>query len=71
MISRGRLDAVRNWPLQGLIPGAAFFISAEIHHQDELWTQLREQGVEKIEEVKEVYLESDGRFSVGRNDKSQ
>lgn len=37
--------------------------------EDELWTQLREQGVEAMEDVKEVYLESDGRFSVIKNDK--
>ena len=37
--------------------------------EDELWTQLREQGVESMGDVKEVYLESDGRFSVIKNDK--
>jgi uncharacterized membrane protein YcaP (DUF421 family) len=31
---------------------------------DELLSQVREQGVEKIEQVKSAYLESDGRISV-------
>lgn len=31
---------------------------------DELWAKLREEGVESIEEVREVNLESDGAISV-------
>ncbi|MET0962676.1 MAG: YetF domain-containing protein [Noviherbaspirillum sp.] len=36
---------------------------------DELWTQMREQGVQSMDEVKDVYLESDGRFSVMKREK--
>ena len=32
--------------------------------EEELWTQLREQGVESLDEVKKAYLEMDGKFSV-------
>lgn len=32
--------------------------------EDELWGKLRQAGVEKLEEVKEVYIESDGEISV-------
>jgi uncharacterized membrane protein YcaP (DUF421 family) len=32
--------------------------------EEELWTQLREQGVESLEDVKKAYLEADGKFSV-------
>jgi uncharacterized membrane protein YcaP (DUF421 family) len=31
---------------------------------EELWTQLREQGIFTLEEVKAVYIEMDGKFSV-------
>lgn len=31
---------------------------------EELWTQLREQGVESLDEVKAVHVEMDGQFSV-------
>lgn len=35
---------------------------------DELMAQLRQQGVEKVEEVKKCYLEGDGQVSVITND---
>jgi uncharacterized membrane protein YcaP (DUF421 family) len=31
---------------------------------DELWTKLREQGVESLQQVKRVYMEPDGEMSV-------
>ena len=31
---------------------------------EELWAQLREQGISTLEEVKAVYIETDGKFSV-------
>lgn len=31
---------------------------------EELWAKLRQQGVTSLQEVKEVYLEPDGQFSV-------
>ena len=36
--------------------------------EEELWTQLREQGVDDLAQVKKAYLESDGEFSVVRSD---
>jgi uncharacterized membrane protein YcaP (DUF421 family) len=32
--------------------------------EDELLSLVREQGISRIEEVKEAYMESDGRISV-------
>jgi uncharacterized membrane protein YcaP (DUF421 family) len=32
--------------------------------EEELWTQLREQGVESLKDVKKAFLEADGKFSV-------
>lgn len=32
--------------------------------EDELWSKLREQGIESLQEVKQAYLESDGEISV-------
>ena len=32
--------------------------------EEELWAQLREQGVDTLDDVKAVYLETDGQFSV-------
>ncbi len=40
----------------------------EMITKEELMGQLREQGIENIEEVKKSYLEGDGRISVIRND---
>lgn len=37
--------------------------------EDELWAHLRQQGVETLSEVRTVYLESDGGFSVVKNKK--
>ncbi|RYD31177.1 MAG: DUF421 domain-containing protein [Verrucomicrobiaceae bacterium] len=31
---------------------------------EELWAQLRQEGIESLDEVKAVYLETDGQFSV-------
>lgn len=42
---------------------------SEMITYDELMSQLRQQGVEQISEVKKCYLESNGRFSVITNDK--
>ena len=36
----------------------------EMITEDELMGKLREQGIERIEEVKKAYLEGDGRISV-------
>jgi uncharacterized membrane protein YcaP (DUF421 family) len=38
---------------------------------EELWTQLREQGVESLDEVKTVHVEMDGKFSVIKRDSRQ
>jgi uncharacterized membrane protein YcaP (DUF421 family) len=35
---------------------------------DELWSQLRSQGVDELDEVEEVILEGDGQLSVVRKD---
>ena len=37
---------------------------SELITEDELMSQLRENGVEQVEQVKEAYVESDGRISV-------
>ena len=42
----------------------------EMISYDELISQLRQQGVEEIGEVKKCYLESNGRFSVLKKDKN-
>jgi uncharacterized membrane protein YcaP (DUF421 family) len=34
--------------------------------EDELWTQLRQQGVDELSQVRKAYLEPDGEFSVIR-----
>lgn len=36
----------------------------ELISEDELMSQLREQGLDDLEKVKEAYIESDGQFSV-------
>jgi uncharacterized membrane protein YcaP (DUF421 family) len=36
----------------------------ELITNDELWSKLREAGVESIEDVKEAYIESDGQISI-------
>jgi uncharacterized membrane protein YcaP (DUF421 family) len=41
----------------------------ELMTKDDLMEGLREQGVERIEEVREAYLESDGTISVLKYDK--
>jgi uncharacterized membrane protein YcaP (DUF421 family) len=40
----------------------------ELITEDELMSQLREQGVERVEEVKRACLEGDGRVSVIKKD---
>jgi uncharacterized membrane protein YcaP (DUF421 family) len=37
--------------------------------EDELWTHLRQQGIETLSDVRTVYLESDGGFSVVKTKK--
>jgi uncharacterized membrane protein YcaP (DUF421 family) len=36
--------------------------------EDELWSKLREEGVESLEQVKSVLLEADGEFSIIKRD---
>jgi len=43
-------------------------LRAELITRDDLFQQLREQGVEDIREVKKCYLESDGKISIIRQD---
>lgn len=43
-------------------------LSKELITDEELLEQLREQGIDEIEKVKESYLEGDGRISVIRYD---
>jgi uncharacterized membrane protein YcaP (DUF421 family) len=43
-------------------------LSKEMITDEELQGQLREKGIDKIENVKESYLEGDGRISIIRND---
>jgi uncharacterized membrane protein YcaP (DUF421 family) len=46
-------------------------LRAQLITQDDLLEQLREQGVEDVRQVKECYLEADGRMSIVREDGSQ
>ena len=46
-------------------------LSKELITDEELRGQLREQGIDHIEKVKESYLEGDGRISVIRNDSEE
>jgi len=39
-------------------------MQAELLSMEDLQSQLRQQGVESVREVKRAYLESDGRLSV-------
>ncbi len=43
----------------------------ELITREELISQLREQGVESVEDVREAYMEGDGRISVVERDKEQ
>lgn len=43
-------------------------MARELIEEDELRGQLREQGVERIEDVKRCYLESDGHISIIKTD---
>ncbi len=36
----------------------------ELITDEELWSKLREQSIESLEEVKEAYIESDGQISI-------
>lgn len=40
----------------------------EFISEDELWARLRQDGIERLDQVKAVYMEADGSFSVIRND---
>lgn len=40
----------------------------ELITEEELWTHLRHEGIERLDQVKIAYLESDGSFSVIRSD---
>jgi uncharacterized membrane protein YcaP (DUF421 family) len=42
-------------------------MNKELITEDEIQTQLRQQGIEDIAEVKQMCLESDGEFSIIRN----
>jgi uncharacterized membrane protein YcaP (DUF421 family) len=44
-----------------LLPGN---MRREMLSEEELWSQLREQGVRSLDEVEKAYLEGDGRLSV-------
>jgi uncharacterized membrane protein YcaP (DUF421 family) len=35
--------------------------------EDELWSRLRENGIESMQQVKSAYLEADGQISVIKN----
>ena len=39
-------------------------LKRELITQDELMNQLRQQGIENLDEVKAAYMEGDGRISV-------
>ncbi|HYD63665.1 MAG TPA: YetF domain-containing protein [Noviherbaspirillum sp.] len=39
----------------------------ELITDDELWSKLRQAGVENLDEVKEAYIESDGQISIIKN----
>lgn len=39
-------------------------LEKEMITEDELWSQLRENGIEDVDKVKKCYLESNGHFSV-------
>lgn len=43
----------------------------ELISEDELMSQLREQGLDDLEKVKEAYMESDGQFSVVQRKQKQ
>jgi len=36
----------------------------EFISEDEIWSKLRQAGIESLDEVKRVYIESDGQISV-------
>lgn len=46
-------------------------MAKELITQDELWSQLRLQGIEELSEVEAAYLEPDGHVSVVRGDRSK
>lgn len=41
----------------------------ELITEDELWSKLRENGVEKLADVREAYIESDGQISIIKGDR--
>ena len=61
------LDQVsERWTLLIVRNGRAVLknMQAELLSMEDLQSQLRQQGVESVREVKRAYLESDGRLSV-------
>ena len=46
-------------------------LKRELITQDELMNQLRQQGIENLDEVKAAYMEGDGRISVISSNSNQ
>jgi uncharacterized membrane protein YcaP (DUF421 family) len=46
-------------------------MQAQFITMEELMSQLREQGIESVEQVRKAFLEGDGRISVIKRDKSE
>ena len=51
-------------PNMAPLRNAKFNLKKEFITEEELLSQLRQQGIENIEDVRECYLESNGHFSV-------
>lgn len=53
-------------PLRIIKDGRMLFrnMRHELITEDELWSSLRQQGIESLSQVKEAYMESDGKISV-------
>ncbi|RJG06720.1 DUF421 domain-containing protein [Noviherbaspirillum cavernae] len=70
-----RFDGVRRFaepPAMHLIKDGRILkrnLRREWISDEELWTKLREHGVDSIQEVKAVYLEADGEISVIKREK--
>jgi uncharacterized membrane protein YcaP (DUF421 family) len=39
----------------------------ELITDEELWSKLREAGIDSLDEVKEAYIEADGQISIIKN----
>jgi uncharacterized membrane protein YcaP (DUF421 family) len=65
-----RFNAIRRFaepPPLGLVKNGRMLMRnmrKEFITEDELWSKLRQAGVESLEQVKEAYIESDGQISV-------